>query len=271
MPATTPLSSPWTWPTPARRSWSGCGQTAAFTRIRCPGRLPLGPAAPPRHQTRLRRPWDLADPDRHPDLHRRPVRHRHRGRVGGAAPQAATPLRPRHPGPAADPARHAHPRAGPARPTKTQPPKVLWLWWASQDPVDVDLAWRAYVRWFDIEHTVRFAKQTLGWTTPRPRRPQEADRWTWWSWPPTPNCAWPAASGPISGYRGSGPSQPQLSPCRVRRGFPRLLSALGSPAAMPKPCGRSPGRAKGRRSGPATRYPAVKKTSSKTSEPATAA
>jgi hypothetical protein len=30
-----------------------------------------------------------------------------------------------------------------------------------------------------IEHTVRFAKQTLGWTTPRPRHPEQADRWTW--------------------------------------------------------------------------------------------
>jgi hypothetical protein len=30
-----------------------------------------------------------------------------------------------------------------------------------------------------IEHTVRFCKQALGWTTPRPRHPEQADRWTW--------------------------------------------------------------------------------------------
>src|SRR5215207_8688602 len=30
-----------------------------------------------------------------------------------------------------------------------------------------------------IEHTVRFAKQTLGWTTPRLRHPEQAERWTW--------------------------------------------------------------------------------------------
>jgi hypothetical protein len=30
-----------------------------------------------------------------------------------------------------------------------------------------------------IEHTVRFAKQTLGWTIPRPCHPEQADRWTW--------------------------------------------------------------------------------------------
>jgi hypothetical protein len=53
--------------------------------------------------------------------------------------------------------------------------------------------------------------------------------------------------------------QPRLSPYRVHRGFPRLLCALGSPASAPKPSGCSPGRPKGRPSGPAVRYPAVKK------------
>jgi hypothetical protein len=51
---------------------------------------------------------------------------------------------------------------------------------------------------------------------------------------------------------------PRLSPYRVRRGFPRLLCALGSPASAPKPAGRSPGRPKGSCRGPATRYPTVK-------------
>ena len=37
-------------------------------------------------------------------------------------------------------------------PTKTRPPKVLWLCWAGPRPLDVDLAWRAYVRRFDLEH-----------------------------------------------------------------------------------------------------------------------
>lgn len=30
----------------------------------------------------------------------------------------------------------------------------------------------------DLEHTFRFAKQTLGWTTPKLRSPEAADRWT---------------------------------------------------------------------------------------------
>jgi hypothetical protein len=36
-------------------------------------------------------------------------------------------------------------------PAKTRPPKVLWLWWAGPGPLDLDLAWRAYVRRFDLE------------------------------------------------------------------------------------------------------------------------
>ncbi len=38
---------------------------------------------------------------------------------------------------------------------------------------------RLHIRRFDLEHTFRFLKQTLGWTTPRVRHPEQADRWTW--------------------------------------------------------------------------------------------
>jgi hypothetical protein len=38
---------------------------------------------------------------------------------------------------------------------------------------------RAYLRRFDIEHTYRFAKSTLGWTTPAVCAPEQGDRWTW--------------------------------------------------------------------------------------------
>jgi hypothetical protein len=36
-------------------------------------------------------------------------------------------------------------------PAKTRPPKVLWLWWAGPGTLDLDLAWRAYIRRFDLE------------------------------------------------------------------------------------------------------------------------
>jgi DDE superfamily endonuclease len=151
-------------------------------------------------------------------------------------------------------------------PAKTRPPKVLWLWWAGPEGVqlDLDLAWRAYVRRFDLEHTVRFCKQTLGWTTPRPRQPEQADRWTWLV---LAGYAQLRLARQVAGdqrlpWERPRP-QPRLSPVRVRRGFPQLLVRLGSPASAPKPAGCSPGRPKGRCSGPATRYPAVKKPAKK--------
>ncbi len=52
----------------------------------------------------------------------------------------------------------------------------------------------------------------------------------------------------------------KLTPYRVRRAFSAIRPVLESPASAPKPCGRSPGRAKGQRSPPAPLRPVLKKT-----------
>ncbi|WP_369122972.1 hypothetical protein [Streptomyces viridochromogenes] len=44
---------------------------------------------------------------------------------------------------------------------------------------DVDLRRQAFLRRVDLEHTFRMAKHTLGWTRPKLRTPEAADRWTW--------------------------------------------------------------------------------------------
>ena len=145
-------------------------------------------------------------------------------------------------------------------PQRTRKPQILWLWWNSTAQPDLDLLWRAYVRRFDLEHTFRFLKQNLGWTTPRFRHPEQADRWSWivvaaytqlrLARPYVEDRRLPwERPAPIGGP----------TPCRVLRGFPLVLVALGTPARAPKPCGRSPGRPKGSRSGRAKRYPAIKK------------
>ena len=159
-------------------------------------------------------------------------------------------------------------------PARTRPPKVLWLWWAGPAglQLDLDLAWRAYIRRFDLEHTVRFCKQTLGWTTPRPRTPTQADRWTWLVLAGYTQLRLARAVVVDARLPWERPRPPgRLSPVRVCRGFPRLLVRLGSPAAAPKPSGRSPGRPKGSRCGPAARYPAIKKPAKKPSKKATTA
>lgn len=60
-------------------------------------------------------------------------------------------------------------------------PLPVWLWSSktSMTSADVDLRWQAFLRRFDLEHTFRFTEQTLGWTRPKLRAPESADRWTW--------------------------------------------------------------------------------------------
>ncbi|GAP51979.1 transposase is4 family protein, partial [Streptomyces azureus] len=55
-------------------------------------------------------------------------------------------------------------------------PKPVWLWWSGTDATDtqVDLLWQVFLRRFDIEHTFRLFKQTLGWTCPKIRTPEAA-------------------------------------------------------------------------------------------------
>ncbi len=140
--------------------------------------------------------------------------------------------------------------------------RALWLWWDAPEgaALDLDVAWRAYVRRFDIEHTYRFVKQTLGWTTPKIRTPEQADRWTWLVIAACTQLR--LARLLVAEHRL--PWQPPLqphrrTPGRVRRGFGPLLARLPRVASTPKPSGRPPGRPPGRRSQPAPRYPAIKK------------
>ncbi len=142
-------------------------------------------------------------------------------------------------------------------------PRVLWVWWHGSpegDTLNLDLLWRAYARRFDLEHTFRFLKQTLGWTTPRVRHPQQADRWTWLVVAAFTQLR--LARACVADRRLPWERRydlGRLTPIRVHRAVSALLAELGTPAKPPKPCGRSPGRPKGRLSGRAKRYPAVKK------------
>lgn len=140
------------------------------------------PGRPPRHGAVLR----LADPATHPlPVQTSSSLHDRFGKVvarcWGACTQAGTA---RILGSASRPAtdRGGHP--GPPRVEHLpgdRDPKPLWLWYSHPDAaaVDVDRLWRLCLRRFDLEHTFRFCKQTLGLTRPRLRRPVQADRWAW--------------------------------------------------------------------------------------------
>lgn len=142
-------------------------------------------------------------------------------------------------------------------PRETRAPRAFWLWWRGSGDPDLAFLWRAYVRRFDLEHTFRFLKTTLNWQTPRLRHPEQADLWSWLlllaftqlrlarSIVEDVKLPWQRPQKP-----------PRMTPSRVRQGFIKLLSLLGTPASVPKPCGKSPGRPKGSVSGRATRFPA---------------
>lgn len=141
-------------------------------------------------------------------------------------------------------------------------PKVLWLWWHGPEGTipDLDLLWRSYVRRFDLEHTFRFLKQSMGWTTPKVRHPEQADRWSWLVVAAYTQLRLARACVkdlrlPWERHYDAG----RLTPVRVHRAVSSLLAHLGTPAKAPKPCGRSPGRPRGSLSGRAKRYPALKR------------
>jgi len=147
---------------------------------------------------------------------------------------------------------------------------TLWLWWSGPPGAtpSLDLCWRAYTHRFDIEHTIRFEKTTLGWTTPALRHPQQADRWT-----AIITAAYAqlvlarplAADHKLPWERPASPGS--LTPGRVRRDFPRLRPALPPIAKPRKPCHAGPGRPKGTPARRAKRYPVTKKSRLNTAEP----
>jgi hypothetical protein len=126
--------------------------------------------------------------------------------------------------------------------------KPLWLWHSSVSitPAEVDRLWQTFLRRFDLEHTFRFLKQTLGWTAPKLRDPRAADLWTWLivavhsqlrlARDHTPDLRRPWEK-PLPANR--------LTPARVRRGFRNLRHKTGSPATAPKPTRPGPGRPPG--------------------------
>ncbi|MFG1920263.1 transposase, partial [Micromonospora sp. NPDC048898] len=137
-------------------------------------------------------------------------------------------------------------------------PKPVWLWCSGVDatPDDVNLLWQTFLRRFDIEHTFRLFKQTLGWTCPKIRTPQAADLWTWLILATYTQLRLARTLAADLRRPWEKPAPPQrLSPARVRRGFRHLRVKLTCPADAPKPSRPGPGRPPGRRNNqPTPRY-----------------
>jgi hypothetical protein len=130
-------------------------------------------------------------------------------------------------------------------------PKPLWLWFSGTgiSITMLDRLWQVFLRRFDLEHTFRVFKQTLGWTRPRLRSPQAADRWSWLivaAYTQLRVARWLVAEV-------RRPWEPrtrhprQLTPAKVRRGFRNIRPTTVLPAGVPKPSRPGPGRPLGSR------------------------
>jgi DDE superfamily endonuclease len=129
-------------------------------------------------------------------------------------------------------------------------PKPVWLWSSrtGATTTDIDRCWQSFLRRFDLEHTFRLFKQTLGWTRPKIRTPDAADRWTWLiiAAHTQLRLARPLAADLRRPWEK--PAAPgRLTPARVRRGFRNIRPKTALPAGAPKPSTAGPGRPPGSR------------------------
>ena len=129
----------------------------------------------------------------------------------------------------------------------------LPLFWAGRGMPDLLLCARAYLARFDIEHTFRFWKRTLGWRVPLLGAPAAIDRWTQVLL--AVHAQLLLARGAVAEVRLPwwAPAAPdRISPGRVRRSFHIIHAIVGTPAGKPKVVragsGWPPGRKRTRRS-----------------------
>jgi hypothetical protein len=138
-------------------------------------------------------------------------------------------------------------------------PKRLWLFWVGQTQPPLSQMPLLYGRRFSIEHFYRFEKTTLRWNRAQVGALDASQRWTevvtlvyWELW---------LARGLVQGARLPWDRKPRKipTPGQVRHQLGGLLARIGTPASVPKPRGKSPGRRKGERPKPRPRHPVVKK------------
>jgi hypothetical protein len=127
-------------------------------------------------------------------------------------------------------------------------PKPVWLWTSitAATADDIDRSWQTYLRRFDLEHTFRLFKQTLGWNRPKIRTPEAADRWTWLIIACHTQLRLARHLTDDLRRPWERPAHPgRLTPARVRRGFRHIHPKTTHPASAPKPGKPGPGRPSG--------------------------
>lgn len=140
--------------------------------------------------------------------------------------------------------------------------KPLWLAWVGEEMPPLQQVWQLYLRRFSVDHWYRFLKQRLHWTLPQLSTPKQCERWsdlmpimTWELWLARDI----VTDNPLPWQK----SLDNMTPGRVAQAMGSVFAVIGTPARSPKPRGKSPGWKAGQPRQRRTRYPIVKKTTTK--------
>ncbi|GHO57548.1 hypothetical protein KSB_60230 [Ktedonobacter robiniae] len=141
--------------------------------------------------------------------------------------------------------------------TKRDPRKSWFVWVGEQELAPGEVA-SSYRYRFSHEHSYRFLKQDLLWTKVHVRTPKQFERWS---------LVVASAMNQIVLTRSLGQAsycpwerrRDRVTPRQVRRVMAGILSQVGTPARVPKPREKSPGRPTGATGMKAARFDVVRK------------
>jgi hypothetical protein len=137
-------------------------------------------------------------------------------------------------------------------------PRESWFVWLGEEPLPLSEVAETYRHRFSHEHSYRFLKQDLLWSKVRVRTPQQFECWSLVV-ASAMNLLVLARSCGEALYRPWERRRERVTPRQVRRGMATILQQVGTPAQIPKPRGKSPGRAKGWRPAQVPRFCVVRK------------
>ena len=152
----------------------------------------------------------------------------------------------------------------------TRDPTHTWFWWIGDPMPPLPELACLYERRYRVEHGIRFDTQSLLWLDPKLRTPERAQLWT---------DVVSAVHNQLTLSRDlveaarlpwEDPERP-CTPGQVRRGMPKIIAQLGTPATPPRPRGYSPGRAPGTPVPKAQRHTVMRKGTKRPRKAATAA
>lgn len=139
--------------------------------------------------------------------------------------------------------------------------RPMWLIWTGPAQMDWAKFWRVYLKRACLECVHQFTKNSLAWTRGRFGYVAREERWTqlvmlaYWML----LLAAPAAKDICRPWEKPMPDGKFPTPGRVQRDYFRIFCEVGSPTSSPKVRGIAPGRPKGFRPQPRTRFTVVYK------------